>query len=131
MDPQVADREATRRGVYYGWSSDMLRPRVRVAVTVRLRKLMKLAGKARAGPAGVMFPELLTEDWRKVNDAGKESLSQAFGRAAHQAGAEALLAPSAVGAGALNLVIFVENLLPESAILIENQTELDRWLKRK
>ena len=102
-----------------------------MAVTVKLRKVMELAGETKAGPAGVMLHELLTEDWRKVNDAGKESLSQALGRAAHKAGAEALLAPSAVVGGAFNLVVFVENLLPESAILIENQAELDRWLKKK
>jgi len=131
MDSQVADQEAIQRATYYGWSGDLLRPRVRVAVTVRLRKVMELAGETKAGPAGVMLPELLTEDWRKVNDAGKESLSQALGRAAHKAGAEALLAPSAVVGGVFNLVVFVENLLPESAILIENQAELDRWLKKK
>jgi hypothetical protein len=42
---------------------------------------------------------LLAEDWHKVNDAGHESQSQVFGRAAHAIGAEALLVPSARAAG--------------------------------
>ena len=53
---------------------------------------------------------LLAEDWRKVNHAGHESLSQAFGCAAHDLGAEALLVPSARVPGGLNLVYFPESL---------------------
>ncbi len=75
------------------------------------------------------------DQYRLVPACGKSvppgSLSQALGRAVRGAGAEALLAPSAVVGGAFNLVVFVENLLPESAILIENQAELDRWLKKR
>ncbi|HXP59557.1 MAG TPA: RES family NAD+ phosphorylase [Dongiaceae bacterium] len=74
--------------------------------------------------------KLLVEDWRKVNNAGYESESQAFGRAAHALGAEGLLVPSARIAGAMNLVYFPESLRQTSQVEILGETELDRWLKK-
>ena len=120
-----------QRAAYYGWRGELLKPRLRVAVTVKLHRVLDLTSESQARRTGVMLAELLGEDWRKVNDGGKESLSQALGRAAHEAGAEALLAPSAAAGGTHNLVVFVENLLPESVVQIENQAELDRWLKKR
>lgn len=131
LDAQGAEQEAIQRAAYYGWRGELLKPRLRVAVTVKLHRVLDLTSEPKAGRAGVMLAELLGEDWRKVNDAGKESLSQALGRAAHTTGAEALLVPSAAVGGANNLVIFVENILPESVVQIENQANLERWLKKR
>ena len=128
LDPVAADQEAVRRAAYYGLSAELLRPRVRVAVTAKLQKVLPVVGTS-AG-AGVVLAELLAEDWRKVNDAGKESLSQALARAARDHDAEALLVPSAAAA-AQNLIVFVDKLLPGSELQIENQADLDRWLKKR
>jgi hypothetical protein len=73
----------------------------------------------------------MAEDWRKVNEAGHESQSQAFGRAAHDVGAEALLAPSARIRGGVNLVYFPESAGSPNAIKILGEDELSRWLKKK
>jgi hypothetical protein len=66
-----------------------------------------------------------------VNDAGHESQSQAFGRAAHDVGAEALMAPSARVRGGVNLVYFPESAASPNAIKILGEDELSRWLKKK
>jgi len=71
------------------------------------------------------------EDWRKTNDGGFESQSQAFGRAAHDSGAEGILVPSARISGASNLVYFPESLSKSDAVEILGQEELERWLKKK
>jgi len=131
LDAQGAEHEALQRATYYGWRGELLKPRLRVAVTVNLHRVLDFTSDASAGRMGVTLRELLGEDWRKVNDAGKESLSQALARAAHAAGAEGMLVPSAAVGGASNLVIFVGNVLPESVVQIENQAELDRWLKKR
>jgi hypothetical protein len=88
----------------------MMKPKVLVGVQLKLEKVVDLTNPhgVRAQP-WLPLNELLAEDWRKVNDAGHESQSQAFGRAAHDAGAEALLAPSARVRGGANLVYFPES----------------------
>ena len=70
---------------------------------------------------------LLAEDWHKVNDAKHESQSQAFGRAAHDIGAEALLVPSARVAGGMNLVYFPQSLGRGSKVEIFGENDLT-WI---
>jgi RES domain-containing protein len=126
-----ADQEALRRASYYGWTAEALRPRVRVAVTARLQKVLRMKQKGTPALKQVVVNELLDEDWRKINDSGKESLSQALAWAAREQGAEGLLVPSATVDSAFNLIVFVDKLLPGSQMKIENQEELDRWLKKR
>ncbi|MBL8862222.1 MAG: RES family NAD+ phosphorylase [Planctomycetes bacterium] len=52
----------------------------------------------------------LALDWRAENEAGREAVSQALGRAAREAGFEGLLVPSAVVHGVMNLVVFVDRI---------------------
>ena len=79
----------------------------------------------------LQLDELLAEDWRKVNDTGHESQSQAFGRAAHDTGAEAILATSVRAASGVNLVYFPESVLGPGKVQILGQEELERWLKKR
>lgn len=130
LEPLGADQEAMRRAAYYGWTSDLLKPRVRVAVSLRLQSVLCMKQKAAPGTQ-MLIQELLSEDWRKVNDSGKESLSQAMAWAAREMGAEGLLVPSAAVESSLNVVVFVDRLRPGSAIKIESQEDLDRWLKSR
>ncbi len=73
---------------------------------------------------------MLAGDWRKVNNAGHESQSQAFGRAADDLGAEGLLVPSARVPGAMNLVYFPESLGARSKVEVLGEDDLNRWLKK-
>ena len=75
--------------------------------------------------------ELLAEDWRKVNDTSHEAQSQALGRAAHDAGAEGVLAPSARVPGGINIVYFPDSLADRSLVEIFGEQELLRWLKKR
>ena len=75
--------------------------------------------------------ELLAEDWRKVNDAGHESQTQALGRAAHEVGAGALLVPSARVLRGVNLVCFPDSFAGAGSVEILGEHELARWLKTR
>ena len=55
---------------------------------------------------GVTLPELEAEDWRKLLAAGRESFTQANGRAVAAAGGSGLLARSAAVRRGVNVVIF-------------------------
>lgn len=117
---------------YYQLPLRNLAPKVVVGVRLKLEKVIDLvnAPGLREQP-WLRVEELLAEDWRKVNDAGHESQSQAFGRAAHDTGAEALLAPSARAAGGVNLVHFPESILGPGKVEILGREELERWLRKK
>lgn len=127
----VALRESSANFTYYGLSLDV-RPKVVAGIRLRLSKIVDLIN-----PKGIVkqnwlhLDELLTEDWRKINDAGHESQSQAFGRAAHDVGAEGLLAPSArIPAGA-NIVYFPESVCGSDKAEILGREELQRWIKKR
>lgn len=73
--------------------------------------------------------EALTEDWRKINNGGHESLSQSLGRAAFSCHLEAILVPSAQASGGINLVYFPENLHHSGKVVILEENDLKRHLK--
>ena len=129
---ETAIKESSANFTYYNFALSDIKPKVVVGVRLKLKKVIDLTN-----PHGVraqLWPrwdELLAEDWRQINDAGHESQSQAFGRATHDVGAEALLAPSARVRGGINLVYFPESVVSSSGIEILGEDELARWLKKK
>ena len=129
---ETAIAESNVSFAYYGFTPAAVRPRVLVAVRARLNRVLNLAApKGIAARRWLQLHRMLVEDWRKENGAGRESLSQAFGRAAHVAGAEALLVPSARVPDGRNLVYFPASLSSASKVQILGEAELNRWLKRK
>jgi RES domain-containing protein len=124
--------ESSANFAYYKLPVSRIRPKVVVGVRLRLGKVIDLAN-----PHGIRkqswlrLEELLREDWRRVNDAGREAQSQAFGRAAYEIGAEGVLAPSARVRGAVNLVYFPESILGHGNVRILGEEELERWLKKR
>lgn len=107
-------------------------PRVIVGVRLKLGRLIDLT-KPNGITRQLRLPldEWFAEDWRKINDTGHESRSQAFGRAAHDTGAEAILAPSARVTGGVNLVYFPDSVPGPGKVEILGGDDLERWLKKK
>jgi RES domain-containing protein len=114
---------------YYNFTASDVKPKVIVGVRLRLKKVVDL--RKLRGEKWLSLDELLCEDWRKVNDSGYESESQALGRAIHSLGAEALITPSARVEGVNNLVFFPESITYASSVEILGEEELDRWLKKR
>lgn len=81
-------------------------PLVIVAVEARLERVLDLTTEVNRGFVGLRAEELANEDWQASNDSGGESLCQAVGRAAHDAGVEGLLVPSRLREGGANIVLF-------------------------
>jgi RES domain-containing protein len=127
---ECALKESAANFTYYNFAPSDVRPKVIVGVKLKLLEalnLVNLTGLRRH--LLIDLTELLAEDWRKVNDSGHESQSQAFGRAAHDSGAEAILTPSSRVPGGVNLVYFPEKLRSGSLVEILGEADLDRWLK--
>jgi RES domain-containing protein len=89
---------------YYGVES--IGPRILVAVDAQLVGVIDLTAAGIRRSLGVTLKELAAEDWRKLMQAGRESSSQALGRAAASVGASGLLVRSAAVARGINVVVF-------------------------
>ena len=129
---EAAIAESGASFTYYNFAPSDVRPKVIVAVRASFSKVLDLvAPKGLRTKTWLELDKLLAEDWHKVNDAKHESQSQAFGRAAHAIGAEALLVPSARVPGGMNVVYFPQSLARGSKVEILGENDLNRWLKRQ
>ena len=96
-------------------------PRLVVAVEARLARVLDFTSASVRRQLGVTLTELRAEDWRKLLESGRESFTQALGRAAFQTGASGILARSAAAAG-VNAVVFPGNLgLGEGLAVVEEE----------
>ena len=132
LTQEAAVKESGANFTYYNFAPTDVSPKILVGVRLKLAKVIDLRNpKGFRNRSWVRLVELLAENWRKINDAGHESQSQALGRAAHDIGAEALLAHSARTKGGVNLVFFPDSLVGSSKMEILGQDELERWLKKR
>jgi RES domain-containing protein len=124
LTPETAMGESLAHSRYSGLPPANDLPRVFVAISVRLQRVLDLTpGDARRA-LRVARERMLTEDWRRARDRGDEALTQAIGRAAFEVGMEGLLVPSAQPEGGVNLVVFPENLQPGSSLSVQQSARL-------
>lgn len=108
LDLDTAVKEVKGWLQYYGLPPESALPRVFTAVEVDLSEVLDLTNGAIRQRFQVSLDRMTGEDWRRVNDRGKEALTQAVGRAAFQADFEGFLVPSAQDKKGQNLVVFPE-----------------------
>lgn len=89
---------------YYGVETKS--PRLLVAIEAQLTRTLDLTDATTRRALGVTLEELAAEDWRKLMAAGKESFTQAIGRAVATAGGSGLLSRSAAVKGGVNVAVF-------------------------
>jgi RES domain-containing protein len=110
----VALDESRANADYAGIRMAVRTARLVVAIDFSLSKVLDLTLPEMRRMLGVTLETLRQEDWRKVQDQGFESLTQALGRAAVGAGAEGMLVPSARIRNGVNVVYFPQNRQPGS-----------------
>jgi RES domain-containing protein len=106
--PETATTESLAYFRYYGFREGDAMPRTLVALEFDLNKILDLTDRKVRRRLRILLKEITREDWRKLQDAGKESLTQAIGRAACSAGFEGMIAPSAQVRKGMNIVFFPE-----------------------
>lgn len=117
LEPETAMSESLATFRSYGWTLHSALPRLFRAIEVELAMALDLRELPQGHPLKPWMAKALREDWRRVQDRGCESTSQAFGRAAWLAGMEGLLVPAHASPGGGNAVIFPDRLRPGSRIL--------------
>lgn len=101
---------------YYGLKPESALPRVFAAIQADLSEVLDLTDGAIRQRLQVSLDRIMREGWRRMNDRGREALTQAVGRAAFEASFEGLLVPSVQGEQGRNLVVFREKILPRSEL---------------
>jgi RES domain-containing protein len=97
-------RECKANDRYYGVETKS--PRLLAAVEAELVRALDLTSAGIRRSLDVTLKELAAEDWRRSIEAGRESSSQALGRAAAAAGASGMLVRSAMVTRGVNVVVF-------------------------
>jgi RES domain-containing protein len=127
-DDVTAVKESGAVAAYAGFP--MREPRLLVAIELKLGGVLDLTDAAIRRKLGVTLKEIRLEDWRKIQDARSESLSQALGRAASDAGAEAVRVPSFAHKGGINVAFFPDNLRSGSAVSLWHRERIEKLRKQ-
>jgi len=122
----VAVAESRATADYAGIPHPFRTPRLLVTIELDLAKVLNLSHLETLHALELSSDELRLEDWRKVQEHGDESLSQAIGRACFEEGANGLLVPSARVREGVNVVYFPENQLNKSEAKVCEAEKLDR-----
>ncbi len=102
-------------------------PRLLVAIELSLQAVLDLTNASIRARLGLTLDALREEDWRKVQEHGRESLTQAIGRAVFSNKGEGLLVPSARVPEVVNVVYLPENHRPASRVTVLESDKLDRF----
>ena len=114
---------------YYGVVTKS--PRLLVAVDASLTATLDLTSTAVRRALNVTLEELDSEDWRKIQQQGFESVSQALGRAAAACSASGLLVNSAAVPQGVNLVIFPGNRSADRLKVVNEERLLTLGIKTR
>lgn len=124
----TALEESKANDRYYGIVTRT--PRLLVAIETTLHRVLDLTSAAVRRELGVTLDELMAEDWRKLLEAGRESFTQALGRAALQSGTSGMLTRSTASAAGVNGVVFPGNLGKGEVLAVVGGEKLRRLVSK-
>ncbi|MGI8889625.1 MAG: RES family NAD+ phosphorylase [Chthoniobacterales bacterium] len=122
----VAVAESRATADYANIPGPFRTPRLLVAIDVSLQAVLDLTEATTCAALSLAAADLRVEDWRKIQEDGGESFTQAIGRAVFSAKGEGLLVPSARVPDGVNVVYFPENLRASSRVRVFEAEELRR-----
>jgi len=120
----TAMEETLAHNLYYRIPLQDAMPKTFVAIEASLQAVLDLRIGMIRQRLQVSLDRILTVDWRKEVDAGREPITQTIGRAAFEVGLEGMIVPSAASVGGFNLVVFPQNRQPGSEIRVLNPDRL-------
>ncbi|MFO0935914.1 MAG: RES family NAD+ phosphorylase [Gemmataceae bacterium] len=124
LTPETALAESRAHFDYYQVDFADATPIVLTSIHVSLSCILDLTVGPIRTKLRVSLKRMRDENWRKLNQRGKTSLTQTLGQSLHGTGFEAILVPSFAMPGFRNLVIFPENLRKDSVLTITNESKL-------
>ena len=126
LRPGTAVEEAFQLAADYELTPDDLTPRITCGIEWNLSRVIDLTRNNL--PSWVELEDWMQENFPRINDSGFETLCQAFGRAARNSGATALICPSARVSDGVNLVVFRDRLRAAETMRLLGEEELNKYL---
>lgn len=126
LNPETAMAETLAHYRYYAIGLEDAMPRTFVAIDARLQAVLDLRLGTVRQRLQVSLDRILTVDWRKEVQAGREPITQVLGRSASDVGLEGLIVPSAGCTDGQNLLVFPQNLQTGSEIRVLAPERLTR-----
>ncbi|ODA36534.1 RES family NAD+ phosphorylase [Planctopirus hydrillae] len=123
LTPEIALSETLAHFRYYGIPLQDAMPRTFVAMEANLQIVLDFREGVIRQRLQISLDRMLAIDWRKELLTGRVPMTQVIGQAAAESGLEGLVVPSAVTEGH-NLLVFPENLIPGSRLLVMNADRL-------
>lgn len=121
LAPETALAESLAHVRYFNLPPGKALPRTLVALKFKAGRVLDLRdGKVRRA-LRLSENTIRHLDWRAENQSGRESITQAWGKAFADAGFEAVIVPSAVDSSGANVLVFPENLLPGSQFEVDQE----------
>lgn len=118
LDVLTATKEAYQNFIVYKLPLSSIRPRVMAGAEVELSKVLDITDASIRRKIGFTRKELVSENWRRIQEGGDESWTQAIGRGCLRAGFEGILVPSARSPRGKNIVLFPQNFTAVSKLQI-------------
>jgi RES domain-containing protein len=126
QEPETATKEALEHFRYHGLPISSALPKVMVAVSVRIERLLDLTNPTLTRGLPVAMSELIAQDWRALLSRNRESASQTVGWAAYAAGFQGLKVPSKLDPNGANVLVFPETLTKTCRLEVMNADVLDK-----
>ncbi len=123
LNPETALAESLSAARYYNLPAHSDFPKAIVAVSYRLANVIDLADGHVRQRLRFSQETIVKSDWRRENREARESVTQAWGRAAIQIGISGFLTPSAANPKERNLIVFPANLSAGSVWKVEKEAK--------
>ena len=124
--PETALAESLAASRYFGFPLQSSTPIVLVTARAKLKRVIDLRDGAIRQRLRIAEKTILDCDWRAENRNGVESVTQAWGWAFIEAGADGVIARSAAQPGGANLIAFPANFGKGSQLKVEKEVEWPR-----
>jgi RES domain-containing protein len=118
LEPEAAMSESLATFRYFGWALHDAMPRVFRVLEARLHRVLDLCRPGNVPHLASWLKAAQREDWRALQRDGRETISQAIGRAAFAVKVEGILVPSSASPGNTNLVAFPGRFAPGSSLRV-------------
>jgi RES domain-containing protein len=125
-EPETAMKEALEHFRYFGLPISKALPKVVIAVSVKIERLLDLTVPDISAGLPIPMSELVAVDWRALMARNIEAASQTLGWAAYAAGFQGLKVPSKPDPKGENFLVFPESLTKTCRLEVINADELDK-----
>jgi RES domain-containing protein len=121
---ETLNAEAESWARRHGFKVADLKPQTRITVHVEMQAVLDLTLPKTRTQLRLTAADLKSCDWKAEQNAGREALTQAIGRAAFESMSEGIVAPSSRHPGGINVILFSAHRRDGSVVRTGNEADI-------